>query len=423
MELRIDRLLNELRSRTAEVLAAIDHDPLLRKREIGELVLANATKELFTPLETHHLFAKGIVYRRGPYQLISIPLLKIYNLGEKLITVRDLEELAAPEKDGIAPRLNFLRKYDGSMIQRFQHGGRVWYSTRGILEGMSIFDADSGDEAPAFSHFDYLGAARRIAERDYPVANECAPAFDGLTLIFELIHPDARIITDYGDREDLILIAVFDCRRWGYLTYVELIDFSHRHGFTVVDAFSPAGLTLAEQLDNLLATIAGTDQEGTVLTIEHGPELVYRVKSKSPDYLKLMRLMVHCNYGATVDMLDTFPVRPTWPEFEVFLRAQGTDKVPEEVLALYQQYHDQFTAYLGDVERLREWAIAMCATVKAAIVEADSRVFRKAFAEKAKAQPHAALLFTALDGRLDLTRVRQYAATPEEVAEALKRLD
>src|SRR5262249_41110829 len=105
MELRIDRLLAQLRDEPAAILPAIDADPLLVKREAGGLVLANAGKQLFPPQAEHQLYAKGIVYRRDPYRLVSLPLLKIYNLGERNVTAHDLTALA-----GEGARLHFLRK-------------------------------------------------------------------------------------------------------------------------------------------------------------------------------------------------------------------------------------------------------------------------------------------------------------------------
>src|SRR5713101_6716512 len=95
MELRLDRLLADLRDRPTDVLAAIDADPLLLKRESGGLVLANASQLLFTPQSQHQLYAKGIVYRRDPYRLVSLPLVKIYNMGERNVTVADLTALGA----------------------------------------------------------------------------------------------------------------------------------------------------------------------------------------------------------------------------------------------------------------------------------------------------------------------------------------
>src|SRR5262245_12484249 len=94
MNLRLDHLLEDLRTRGADILRAIDSDPLLLKRQSGELVLANAGPMLFTPQQSHQLYAKGIVYRRDPFEVVSVPLVKIYNLGEKDVSVADLARIA-----------------------------------------------------------------------------------------------------------------------------------------------------------------------------------------------------------------------------------------------------------------------------------------------------------------------------------------
>ncbi|HYT91416.1 MAG TPA: hypothetical protein VEL76_22070, partial [Gemmataceae bacterium] len=128
MQLRLDHLLTDLRDRTEEILAAIDADELLVKRQSGDLILANASKALFTPQLQHHLYAKGIVYRRDPYRLVSLPLIKIYNVGEKSVTVDDL---AALNVGGV--RARFLRKFDGCLVQAFRADGRTRFTTRGMI--------------------------------------------------------------------------------------------------------------------------------------------------------------------------------------------------------------------------------------------------------------------------------------------------
>jgi hypothetical protein len=419
MELRIDRLLARLRTEPEALLAAIDADPLLTRREAGGLVLANASKQLFSPQAEHQLFAKGIVYGRDPYRLVSLPLLKIYNLGERSVTAHDLTALA-----GEGARLHFLRKFDGTMIQRFQHEGRVWFTTRGMLPGayLPVGEAQDEDAPPHANTFDYIGTARRIARDRYASLVEAGPDGENLTLILELLHPEARVITDYGRREDLILLAVFDRARCAYWPLHRIHEFAAKHGLTTADAYTPVGATLAEQIDSLLAALSGTDEEGTVLVIEETDEVVYRVKIKTPDYLRLLRLMVRCTYSATVEMLDSFAEFPAWPEFDNFLQAQGSDKVPEEVLGLYREHYDAFVAYRADCERLRTWALDRAAHLRQALPDGDPRAQRKAFADLAKREPHSGLLFAALDGRLSLGKVREYTSSPAEVRDALRKL-
>jgi hypothetical protein len=420
MELRLDHLLTRLRERPAEILERIDRDPLLVKRESGGLVLANASQVLFTPQEEHHLYAKGIVFRRDPYRLVSLPLIKIYNLGERQVTVTDLMALGS----GAPVQARFLRKLDGSLVQLFAADGRTWFTTRGMIEGAAVPRGAADDEArERKADFDYLATARRLAEEKYPALLEEPAALEHRVLVFELIHPQARIITDYGDREDLVLLAAFDLRHHRYLGYADLLTLGQTYQLSVVDALTPRGDSLAAQIDDLLAALAGTDQEGSVLTFERGDQVIYRVKIKSPDYLLLMRLLSQCSYAQTVALLDANPHLGGWPDVEAYLREQGREKVPEEVLAFYRQYYEMFQAYRADCAAMIGWAQEVYRRLHAAVAAdatVDPRQYRKAFAALATRYPYATLIFAALDGRLDLERVRKHLPTPDEARQAVE---
>jgi hypothetical protein len=423
MNLRLTHLLEELRTRGADILRAIDADPLLLKRQSGPLVLANAGPMLFTPQHPHQLYAKGIVYRREPFELVSLPLVKIYNLGERDVSVADLAGIAAEPG---AARLHFLHKLDGTLLQRFQHDGRVYFTTRGMIEGGPCYGSFDADAQAGTANFDFLGTARRIAQAKYPALIEARPEFENITLVFEFIHPETRVITNYGARADLVLLACFDRADYRYRTYAELKALAAAHALAHVDEFSPPGLTIAEQIEGLLASIAGTDQEGTVITIEHGHRVVYRVKVKSPDYLRVLKLVVTCTYPRVVEMIDQHPEWKDWPDMEAHLRSLGREQVPEEVLGFYREQYDRFAAYIADCERLRAWASGVAARVRAeAEAEAgtgNDRLLRKCFAARAVKLPHKGLVFAAFDGRLDVAAVRQFARTPDEAREAVAQL-
>jgi hypothetical protein len=379
-------------------------------------VLANASKLLYTPQQQHQLYAKGIVYRRDPYRLVSLPLVKIYNVGERDVTVADLAGLGA--EPGV--RVRFLRKIDGSLVQVFRADGRAWFSTRGMLEG-ARWRFDPEDEEPV-PEFDYLAEARALAAARYPRLLDDPGLLEGRTLVFELIHPRARKVTGYGERADLFLLACFDHARFAYWPHHEVAELGPAHGLTVVDALAPRGATLAEQVEDLLAALAGTDQEGSVLNFEGGGEVVYRVKVKSPDYLRLMRLMAFCTYERTVEMLDADPALRSWADLEALLRRQGSDRVPEEVLGFYREHYERYAAYLADLERLGAWAAGMCRQVEAELggrAGKEPAAYRKAFAARVRGHSLAGLLFAALDGRLDRARLRKSAGTPEEARAAL----
>ena len=420
MNLRLDHLLEVLRSDAADILRRIDADPLLLKRTSGGLVLANAGPTLFTPQEAHQLYAKGIVYRREPWEVVSLPLVKIYTLGE-----RDVGEHLHGLAGDPAARLRFLRKFDGTLIQRFEHAGRVWFTTRGMIDGAASGGARDEDAPPRVAGFDFLGTARRTAQRLYPALCEARPAFAHLTLVFEFLHPETRVITNYGERQELVLLAAFDRRDWRYHTHDELVELAAAHGFVVVDTFAPAGATLPDQIDALLASIAGTDQEGTVIAVEHGGRVVYRAKVKSPDYLRVLKLVMTCTYARTVEMMDANGLT-TWPELDAHLRGLGREQVPEEVLAFYREHYDAHARYLADCDRLRAWGNAAAAELlRAALAQvgdADRRALRKEFAARASSHPLRPLLFAAFDGRLTGDVMRAIARTPTEAAELVAML-
>jgi hypothetical protein len=426
MDLRLDRLLSKLRHNAAAILEAIDRDPLLLKRQSGPLVLANASQALYTPQQEHQLFAKGIVYRRDPYRIASLPLVKIYNLGERDVTVAELAALMGEPN----VRLRFLRKIDGSLIQVFRHDGRIWFTTRGMIEGASPRTSPSTGGTPVplsedASEFDYLGTARRLAAERYPCLLDDAELLDGRTLIFELIHPLAKKVTDYGQRSDLILLGCLNVPLLSYAPYSEVAAVAKKHGLTIVDALSPRGGTLAEQIEDLLAILAGTDQEGSVLHFENAQEVIYRVKVKSPDYLRLMRAMAECTYENLVALMDDNPHLTSWQEVEAFLRALGRETVPEEVLDFYRPHFERFSAYLGDCERLCRWAAQVHDEIDQQLGGRrgqDAAAYRKRFAAVATRYPHATLLFAALDGRLDRARLRRLLRDAKQARQILNDL-
>jgi RNA ligase len=95
-----------------------------------------------------------------------------------------------------------------------------------------------------------------------------------VTYLVEIIYPENRIVVDYGDREDLVLLAVVDTETGLDLPLPEI------------------GLPLAQCYDGIadvaaLLTLAGENQEGFVVRFRSG----LRVKLKFPEYVRLHRLL------------------------------------------------------------------------------------------------------------------------------------
>lgn len=103
-----------------------------------------------------------------------------------------------------------------------------------------------------------------------------------LTYLFEIIYPENRVVVDYGDTEDLFLLAVIDTAtgREFDITY-EWLEL----GMPMVERFD--GLTEFAALKNLEAN----NKEGFVVRFESG----MRVKVKFDEYKRLHRLITGIN--------------------------------------------------------------------------------------------------------------------------------
>lgn len=94
---------------------------------------------------------------------------------------------------------------------------------------------------------------------------------DGLTYVFELIHPENRIVIDYGDRRELVLLAILETE-----TGTEFNIYAERFYM-----FNPVGTIV-----DLEAHMNGGLVEGAV--IKTGS---HRYKVKTGEYLRLHRIV------------------------------------------------------------------------------------------------------------------------------------
>lgn len=315
-DLRIDRLLGRL---DKEAIRKIDEDDLLNKDEYKGLKIANASKRLFTPQEEHQLFAKGIVYD-SEYNLVSLPLIKIYNLGEK------------EHGDRLAKKLNLTEvphKWDGTMIQLFKHGDEVVYTTR------SRFWTD-----------DFCDWAKEIMDEMYPSFSP----LPGYTYVFELIHPDNRIVTDYGDLRDMVLLSVFDVASMAYLPMAEIRD-TYDETLNVVSNLFHG--TMREVEEKVRALDDGT--EGVVLVFEDDRQVLHRVKVKADYYIELFRMKFSCTYKTVKPVLLSNPDLHDWDSFWQYNMDSNT--FAEELEDILRGYFDRFMDWKAQVDEIYEEAL------------------------------------------------------------------
>lgn len=336
--LALAELLATLREQPHAVLAHIDADPLLKRRERADgLIIANAALGLQEPTFAHQLYAKGIVYLRAPYRLASLPLIKMYNHGTRPINDATTQALLSHHK----PRLIFPEKLDGTLIQLFAHAGQVWLTTRSMMEGIAGDDTDD---------FPYLRVARALLTRDHPALLD--PVLIGdKTLLFELIHPCSRQITHYGEREAMALLSVFDRREVRYWTTAQTVALAKQLGL-------PHPATLLEDDDltrgvHRALTLLAPDEalpEGVIVCFEDEHQLLHRVKVKTPQYLERMAFRRQITLRHVTDLIWDKPALHDWDAFLAHVRDIGASE--EEGEAFYRAHFNTFCQWYSEVQAM-----------------------------------------------------------------------
>lgn len=149
-------------------------------KERGKLVLLNYTAEAqyagdWTP---HELVCRGLILSTSPKEVVARPFDKFFNWGEGGRTTD-------------AHLVRVREKVDGSLGISYvdMETSRIRLATRGS------FDSKQAGVGTRLLHDKY-----RCGPVDSLVAFEW-------TYLFEIVYPENRIICDYGNREELVLLA------------------------------------------------------------------------------------------------------------------------------------------------------------------------------------------------------------------------
>ena len=123
--------------------------------------------------------------------------------------------------------------------------------------------------------------AKEIFNEKYP---KFLPNVDkGYTFIFELIHPDNKIVIDYGDEKALYLLAVRDLNTEKLLSLDETHDLANQYGFPYPKVYDFENLDV---MVNLAHTLKNANQEGWVLRIGN-KDGEFMAKLKLDEYFEM----------------------------------------------------------------------------------------------------------------------------------------
>jgi RNA ligase len=211
--------------------------------------------------------ARGLVLSDDG-EIVCSPMPKFFNLSEPRVPSYPLEALEAEP-------VVVLEKLDGTLINVWHYAGFWQLTTKGGFTSPQVALA-SGVIASQYgqSFFSALD-----------------PAY---TYGFELIHPDNRIIVNYGARSELVLLSVRHTATSEELPWEAIQGIARLAGVPVPQTcadMSPRNLRLSET----------GFEEGIVAWF---PRLGYRVKAKRPEYLQAHRVLSGLGPRMILDLME-----------------------------------------------------------------------------------------------------------------------
>ena len=222
---------------------------LLRKFEKGNLVAYDYTDKCTyeKAWDEYTSVARGIVFEKSTGKLIAKPFPKFFNLGEMPETyIGNLPDTG----------YTVTEKMDGSLGIIYFYEGEWHVNTRG-----------------SFSSEQALKAKDILKKYEMDNAN---PKY---TYLVEILYPENKIVVNYKDKEELILLGI-------YLTECELeLPFDYSLGLLGMPGPQNFKYSIEEMIE-LKKTIP-KDEEGFVVRFNSG----LRVKIKGDEYLKVHKII------------------------------------------------------------------------------------------------------------------------------------
>ncbi|MBU6453751.1 MAG: hypothetical protein KGS72_18370 [Cyanobacteria bacterium REEB67] len=249
---------------------------------------------------------RGIVLTRRS-RLVAFPFPKFFNYGEHA------EASVLPDNVAFSATL----KHDGHLGILFEYGGQLIATTRGSF--LSSSGAIANEMLAANPELLARWRKSRLVHKD-------------VTLLCEIIHPETKVIVDYGDRREFILIGAFNRVTFEDYDYEHLQKFARALGIAVTERLT--GKSLAD-LAAMVKETKYLNLEGIVVRFDNG----LRVKLKYAGYVGKMiedkvdyrYMMLRCLDGSHQKRFGDLPA-------ELQMLAQ---KIVDELMAVRQVQGDK----------------------------------------------------------------------------------
>jgi len=209
------------------------------------------------------LLCRGLILD-ADYNIVSLPLKKFFNY----------DELTPEARKKLSGKYKIFSKVDGSCIVLYEYGGVYGFATRGS------FASEQSIWASELLNTKYSNILQKLDTDNY-------------TYVFECVYPSNRIVVDYGDFADIVLLAKVN-KNTGVDEWLTDKEFYIQLGFNVVEEHSDLMCLSFDELKSL----NWKNKEGFVLHFEDGN----RVKLKFEDYCRLHSIITNITYR---DIWDT----------------------------------------------------------------------------------------------------------------------
>lgn len=207
------------------------------------------------------------------------------------------------------------------------------------------------------------------------------------TYLFEIIYPENRIVVDYADRSELVLLDVINTPDGRSIRHLEnALKAPVRWPGARAKEYDGF-----DALETLLAADQPVNEEGYVLLFEPG---YMRAKVKHDEYVRLHRIVTGVSTKTVWEYLSEDR------DFAVLL-----DRVPDEFYDWLQRVREALTEQFDDIRQRCEIDFdETLALTGIEMTEDDGGVgltpqFRKAFALRVKDHEYKDILFRMLDGK------------------------
>lgn len=291
------------------------------------------------------------------YEIVARPWKKFFNLGEV--------ELGFQFTDPV----EVMDKADGSLGILYPH----------IVENVEVFDIHWKVSTRGSFRSEQAIRATKMYRDKYSNFDP----LPGYTMLFEIIYPSNRIVLDYGDTEDLVLLGAVENETGYYHGPEQARCYWTERGprraamwpGPVVDVYPYADITTA------IGEMGRKNKEGYVVRRNN-----FLVKIKEPDYLDLHRLVTNCSPKTVWDKLK-----------DGRSKSEIVSAFPDEFHGMVEGFVDPLIAtyeqHLMGIMASYEYCI------KQATAKFGSTPTRAEFASVFKRHPQAKFFFLLLDNR------------------------